>query len=63
MDRLQTMKVFLAVVDQGGFTAAARQLDMSVPSVTRFVADLETYLGTRLLQRTTRRVHPTPAGL
>lgn len=63
MDRLQTMKVFLAVVDEGGFTAAARHLDMSAPTVTRFVADLESYLGTRLLQRTTRRVHPTPAGL
>lgn len=63
MDRLQTMKVFLAVVDEGGFTAAARHLDMSVPSVTRLVADLENHLGTRLLQRTTRRVHPTPAGL
>lgn len=63
MDRLQTMKVFLAVVDEGGFTAAARHLDMSVPTVTRLVADLESYLGTRLLQRTTRRVHPTPAGV
>lgn len=63
MDRLQTMKVFLAVVDEGGFTAAARHLDMSVPSVTRLVADLENHLGTRLLQRTTRRLHPTPAGL
>ena len=63
MDRLQTMKVFLAVADEGGFTAAARHMDMSVPNVTRLVADLEAHLGTRLLQRTTRRVSLTAAGL
>ena len=62
MDRLQAMQVFLSVADEGGFTAAARRLDLSVPSVTRLVADLEAHLGTRLLQRTTRRVHLTPAG-
>ena len=62
MDRLNAMKVFLAVVEAGGFSAAARRLDMSVPSVTRLVAELETHLGTRLLQRTTRRVNLTPAG-
>ena len=62
MDLLQTMKVFLAVVDEGGFTAAARRMDMSVPNVTRLVASLESHLGARLLQRTTRSVSLTPAG-
>ena len=62
LDRLQTMKVFLAVADDGSFTAAARHLGMTVPHVTRHIAALETQLGTRLLQRTTRRTSLTAAG-
>ena len=56
------MRVFQAVADEGGFSAAARKLDMSVPTVTRLVADLELHLGTRLMQRTTRKVSLTGAG-
>ncbi|MBD8051362.1 LysR family transcriptional regulator [Limnohabitans radicicola] len=62
MDRLQSMRVFESVVDEGGFAAAARALDMSAPVVTRLVADLEEHLGTRLLQRSTRRLSLTEAG-
>ena len=62
LDRLHTMTVFLAVVDEGGFTAAARRLSMTVPHVTRHVTALEKQLDTRLLQRTTRSVSLTPAG-
>lgn len=62
MDRLLSMRVFQRVVDEGGFAAAARALDMSAPVVTRLVADLEEHLGTRLLQRTTRRLALTEAG-
>ncbi len=62
MDRLQSMRVFARVVDEGGFASAARVLDMSAPVVTRLVADLEEHLGTRLLQRTTRRITLTEAG-
>ncbi len=62
MDRLNSMRVFLKVVDEGGFAAAARALDMSPAVVTRLVADLEDHLGTRLLQRTTRRQSLTDAG-
>ena len=62
MDRLLTMRVFQSVADEGGFSAAARKLDMSVPTVTRLVADLEQHLGTRLMQRTTRTVSLTGAG-
>jgi DNA-binding transcriptional LysR family regulator len=62
MDRLQAMRVFERVVDEGGFAAAARALDMSAPVVTRLVAELETHLGTRLLQRSTRRLSLTEAG-
>ena len=62
MDRLLSMRVFERVVNEGGFAAAARALDMSAPVVTRLVADLEEHLGTRLLQRSTRRLSLTEAG-
>jgi len=62
MDRLLSMRVFERVVAEGGFAAAARALDMSAPVVTRLVADLEDHLGTRLLQRSTRRLSLTEAG-
>src|SRR6478735_11302904 len=62
MDRLQSMRVFQAVVDEGGFAAAARKLDLAPAVVTRLVNDLEKHLGARLLQRTTRRLSLTPAG-
>ena len=56
------MRVFQRVVDEGGFAAAARALDMSPAGVTRLVSDLEEHLGVRLLQRTTRRLSLTHAG-
>ena len=62
MDRLQSMRVFQRVFDEGGFAAAARALDMSPAGVTRLVSDLEEHLGVRLLQRTTRRLSLTQAG-
>src|SRR5690606_6089136 len=62
MDRLQAMAVFARVVEEGGFAAAARAMDLSPPVVTRMVADLERHLGTRLLQRTTRKLALTDAG-
>ena len=62
MDRLLSMRVFQKVIDEGGFAAAARALDLSPAVVTRLVADLEDHLGTRLLHRTTRRVSLSPAG-
>lgn len=62
MDRLLSMRVFQRVADEGSFAAAARGLDMSAPVVTRLVADLEEHLGSRLLQRSTRRLALTDAG-
>jgi DNA-binding transcriptional LysR family regulator len=62
MDRLLSMRVFQKVIDEGGFAAAARALDMSPAGVTRLVTDLEQHLGTRLIQRTTRRLALTDAG-
>lgn len=62
MDRLQSMRVFQRVVDEGGFAAAARALDMSPAGVTRLVSDLEEHLGVRLMQRTTRHLTLTYEG-
>jgi DNA-binding transcriptional LysR family regulator len=62
MDRLHTMSIFLAVVDEGGFAPAARKLNISPPVVTRAVAELEQNMGVRLLSRTTRVVRATEAG-
>lgn len=63
MDRLHLMRVFVSVVEEGGFSAAARRLDMSPPAVTRAVAALEESIGVKLLNRTTRYVRSTEAGL
>ena len=63
MDRLTEMEAFATVVDQGGFTDAARKLGMSKSAVSKHVSALEARLGARLLNRTTRRVAPTDIGL
>jgi DNA-binding transcriptional LysR family regulator len=62
MDQLRAMKVFVRVNDEGGFAKAARALDMAPPVVTRVVAELESHLGARLLNRTTRRIALTDVG-
>lgn len=63
MDRLASMTMFLAVVDEGGFAAAARKLKISPPVVTRAVSELEAAMNVRLLTRTTRVVRVTDVGL
>ncbi len=63
MDRLTEMEAFLRVVDQGGFTEAAKKLGLSKSAVSKHVSALEQRLGVRLLNRTTRRVSPTEIGL
>ncbi|ARP81846.1 LysR family transcriptional regulator [Bordetella genomosp. 8] len=62
MDRLHAMKTFVTVVESGGFTAAARKLDVSLSVVSRVITELEAHLGVRLLTRTTRVVRPTETG-
>lgn len=62
LDRLHLINVFVAVVDTHGFAGASRKLNMSPPAVTRAINELETYLGVRLLTRTTRIVKVTEAG-
>ena len=62
MDRLSTMETFVRVVEAGSFVAAAQRLELSAAMVSRHVQDLEQRLGTRLLNRTTRRISLTEAG-
>jgi DNA-binding transcriptional LysR family regulator len=62
MDRIEAMQTFVTVADLQGFAPAARKLGLSPPAVTRLIAALEERLGTRLLQRTTRKVALTDAG-
>ena len=63
MDRLHLMSVFVAVAEEQGFAGAARRLGLSPPAVTRAVAALERRLGVKLLNRTTRFVRATDAGV
>lgn len=62
MDRFLEMKTFNAVVEAGSFVKAAAALAMSKAAVSRYVVDMETRLGVRLLHRTTRRLSLTDEG-
>jgi len=62
MDRIRAMQVFTEVADRGSLTDAGLALDMSRAMVSRYLESLETWLGARLLHRTTRRVSLTDAG-
>jgi DNA-binding transcriptional LysR family regulator len=56
------METFVAVVDAGSFSAAARRLELGQPAVSKSIAQLEAHLGARLLLRSTRGLTPTDAG-
>jgi DNA-binding transcriptional LysR family regulator len=62
MDRLAAMEAFVRVVDAGSFSGAAKQLRIGQPAVSKTIAQLEDWLGVRLLLRSTHRLTPTEAG-
>lgn len=62
MDRFREMEHFVAVVEAGSFVGAAEALRLSKAAVSRSLIELETRLGARLMQRTTRRLSLTEAG-
>jgi DNA-binding transcriptional LysR family regulator len=62
MDRLKALEVFVEVVQKNGFARAADALDTSPANVTRIIADLEAHLGTRLLNRSSRKMSLTESG-
>ncbi len=63
MDRIDRFRIFTRVVDCASFTRAATTLALPRSSVSAAVQELETRLGTRLLNRTTRKVSPTHDGI
>ncbi len=62
MDRLRAFEVFMTVVSRGGFARAADALATSPANVTRYVSELEAHLGTRLLNRSSRKLSLTEGG-
>ncbi|MFV8781671.1 LysR family transcriptional regulator [Microbulbifer sp. SA54] len=62
VSRTEDLEILLAVIDSGGFSAAARLLDIQVARVSRAVSRLESELGATLLNRTTRRLELTDEG-
>lgn len=62
MDRINAMRAFIHVVQDGSFTRAADRLDTSPQLVSKYVSQLEQHLQVRLMNRTTRRVNLTEAG-
>lgn len=63
MDRLATLDLFVRIVDRGSFSAAATACGVSRPVATAAIKALESRLGVRLLQRSTRHVQPTVEGV
>lgn len=63
MALLENMRIFVRVVDLGSLSAAGRNLRMSPAMVSHRIQQLETHLGVRLLNRTTRQLQPTETGL
>lgn len=62
MDLVEGLRVFVGAVETGSFSGAAARLGISPKLASKYMAELEQRLGTRLLQRTTRRLGMTPAG-
>jgi DNA-binding transcriptional LysR family regulator len=62
VDVLTAMRVFVKVTEANSYVNAADSLEISVPRISRVISDLEEHLGTRLLQRTTRKMSLTEAG-
>ncbi|MAY62722.1 MAG: LysR family transcriptional regulator [Rhizobiales bacterium] len=62
MDIAIALRAFVRTVERGSLTAAARDLDVSQPAVTKHLRNLERHVGARLLERSSRRVRPTPQG-
>ncbi len=62
MDRVIAAQVYLRICELGSLSAAARALGMSRPMVSRYLEQMESWAGARLIHRSTRRLTLTPAG-
>jgi DNA-binding transcriptional LysR family regulator len=63
MSRVEDLETFIAIVESGSLTAAARRLERPVQSVSRSLSTLEGGVGVELVRRTTRQLSPTEAGM
>lgn len=63
MDLTAALRAFIRTVERGSITAAARDLGVSQPAISKLIRNLETHAGARLLERSSRTVRPTPTGL
>jgi DNA-binding transcriptional LysR family regulator len=63
LERIEDLKAFLAIVEKGSLSAAARSLRRTLQSVSRSLITVERSVGVELVRRTTRRSNPTEAGL
>jgi len=62
MNKFESLRAFCCTIEEGGFAAAARKMEVSRSAVNKLVANLEDQLGVQLLYRTTRKVTPTDTG-
>jgi DNA-binding transcriptional LysR family regulator len=62
VDKFKGIRTFVAIAERGSLTAASHQLDVSLPTVVRTLAELERHLGTTLFHRTTRRINLSDEG-
>lgn len=63
MDRINAMRIFRRVIETGSFTAVAIETGLSQPTVSKQLANLESHHNIKLINRSTRQLHPTDAGL
>lgn len=63
MDVAAALRAFIRTVERGSITAAARDLGVSQPAISKLIRNLENHTGARLLERSSRSVRPTPIGL
>jgi len=62
MDRLNAMKAFIRCVERGSFSAVARELETTQPTISKLIASLERHLGGKLFARSARELSLTPEG-
>lgn len=62
MDRLTAMHMFVRVVETGSFSAVAREMNSTQPTISKNIAELESWLGAKLLNRSTRSLRLTETG-
>lgn len=63
MDRISAMSVYRRVIETGSFTAVANESGLTQPTISKHIAGLESHYGLKLINRSTRQLHPTDIGM